>query len=81
MALRNEWSKWSVWWTARDEEFRRNAVGGELLEKMPELKTKNEIRWEEEGVGKNFRILCELLKRNAIPAKIMNLNGYKMLQL
>ena len=61
--------------------FRRDGVGGELLKKMPELKTKNEIYWREEGVGKNFRILCELLKRNAIPAKKVNFYCYKMLQL
>ena len=42
-----------------------------LLEKMPELKTKEEIEWKETGAGENLRLLSELLKRNAIPTKTL----------
>ncbi len=40
---------------------------------MPELKTKEEIEWCEEGAGENLRMLCELLKGNAIPTKTLDL--------
>ena len=42
-----------------------------LLDKMPELKTKEEIHWKETGAGENLRLLSELLKRNAIPTKTL----------
>ena len=43
-----------------------------LLDKMPELKTAKEIYWEETGAGKNLRLLCTLLKENAIPTETLN---------
>ena len=49
-------------------------IGGELLNKMPGLKTRNEVRWKEKGVTQNFIMLCALLKGNAIPTKKLNLN-------
>ncbi len=52
------------------EEEKKN--GSELLKKMPELKTKEEIIWKETGAGENLRLLCELLKRNAIPTKTLH---------
>ena len=42
---------------------------------MPELKTKEELYWNEKGTGENLRLLCELLKGNAIPTKTLNLTG------
>ena len=50
-----------------DEETMKKARG--LLDKMPELKTEEEIQWKETGAGETLRLLCELLKRNAIPTK------------
>ncbi len=49
--------------------------GRGLLDKMPELKTKEEIRWSEKGAGENLRSLCTLLKVNAIPTKKLDLTG------
>ena len=49
--------------------------GEELIKRIPELKTNNEIRWIEKGAGKNFRLMCELLKANAIPAKQLYLGS------
>ena len=49
--------------------------GEELFEKIPDLKTDCEVVWGEEGTGKNFMLLCELLKGNAIPSKSLNLSG------
>jgi len=49
--------------------------GEELIRKIPELKTNNEVRRREKGAGENFRLLCELLKRNALPTKVLNLRG------
>ena len=43
--------------------------GGELMRNVPELKTNNVVEWKEEGVGENFKLLCILLKGNAIPTK------------
>ena len=48
-------------------------IGKELLNKMPELKTKNEIQWKEEGAGENLRLLCVLLEGNAVPTKTLDL--------
>ena len=46
------------------------------MEKIPELKTHNEIWWYEEkkGTPDNLRTLCELLKVNAIPAKHLRMD-------
>ena len=52
-----------------DEETWKKAIG--LLDKMPELKIKEEIEWKETGAGENLRLLSELLKRNAIPTKTL----------
>ena len=49
--------------------------GEELIKRIPELKTDNEIIWIETGAGENFRLMCELLKANAIPTKALNLYG------
>ena len=49
-------------------------IGGGLLKKMPELKTKTEVMWREEGTGTIFMMLCALLKGNAIPTKNLILN-------
>ena len=46
--------------------------GEELIKMMPKLKM---IGWREKGAGKNFILLCELLKGNAIPMKTLNLFG------
>ena len=46
---------------------------GELSNKMPELKTEEEIYWRENGAGETFKLLCTLLKGNAIPTKALNL--------
>ena len=48
--------------------------GEELIKRIPELKTNNEIRWREKGAGENFRLMCELLKANAIPTKELDLS-------
>ncbi len=42
-----------------------------LLNKMPKLKTKEVITWKEVGAGENLRVLCTLLKENAIPTKTL----------
>ena len=47
--------------------------GEELIKRIPELKTNNEIRWIEKETGENFRLMCELLKANAIPTKALDL--------
>jgi len=47
----------------------------ELIKKFPELITNNEIRWREKGAGDNFRLMCELLKENAIPTQTLVLSG------
>ena len=56
-------------WIVVDEETWKKAIG--LLDKMPELKTKEEIEWKETRAGENLRLLSELLKRNAIPTKTL----------
>ena len=65
--------------TAKDEELRKREEalkeGETLLKNMPHLKTKEEVIWNETGAGEDLRLLCELLKRNAIPTKTMSLNG------
>ena len=72
-------SQWVDLPTAKDEELRRKGealrVGEKLLKKMPELRTKDEISWEEKGAEENIRMLCELLKGNAIPTKILDIYG------
>ena len=52
-----------------EEIWKKKAI--KLLDKMPELKTKEEIIWKETGAGENLRLLSELLKRNAIPTKTL----------
>ena len=42
---------------------------------MPEIKEKDEIRWNEVGTGMNFELLCTLLKGNVIPTKTLDLGG------
>ena len=37
------------------------------------MKTEEEVKWEEEGAGEDFRMFCELLKGNAIPTKKLSL--------
>ena len=49
--------------------------GEELVKMIPELKKNNLVEWKEEGGGKTFMLLCELLKGNAIPTKGLNLGG------
>ena len=44
------------------------------MKKMPMLRTDKDIMWEEEGTEENFRVFCELLKRNAIPTKTLDLS-------
>ena len=48
--------------------------GEELIKRTPELKTNCKIEWKERAAGKNFILLCELLKGNTIPTKLLNLN-------
>ena len=47
--------------------------GEELKKRIPELKTNNVIIWRDNGAGENFRLMCKLLKANAIPTKALNL--------
>ena len=62
----------NVFWIVDEESWKK---GGELVEKKPNLKTEREIGWIEEVTGDNFMLFCELLKGNAIPTEILNLNG------
>ncbi len=55
------------------EETMKKARG--LLDKMPELKTEEEIGWGEKGAGEILRLLCTLLRANAIPTKTLDLCG------
>ena len=48
--------------------------GEELMKKIPELKTDKKVEWRK-GAGDNFRLMCELLKINAIPTKKLELSG------
>ena len=50
-------------------------IGERLLNQMPEIREENEIKWNEKGTGENFRLLCILLKGNAIRTKTLNLFG------
>ena len=62
----------------KDKELRRREdlkEGGKLLKRRPKLKPEEELRWKEEGAGEKLRMLCELLKGNAIPTKSLNLVG------
>ena len=47
--------------------------GGELLNRIPELKDLTKLNWSEHGTGTNFIALCELLKGNAIPLRELDL--------
>ena len=40
---------------------------------MPQLKTNEEVKWEEKGAGKNFECLCFLLRGNVIPTKSLDI--------
>ena len=55
------------------EEATRNRE--ELLSRMPDLKRKDDIIWNEEGTGKNFISLCALLKGNEIRASKLDLSS------
>jgi len=55
-------------------------IGKELLNKMPELKTKDELEWTETGAGDNLRLLSILLKGNAIPTKSLSFYGNKQFE-
>ena len=57
-------------WIVDEETWKK---GEELIKMMPYLKTNSEIRWKEIGGGDNFMLLCELLKGNAVPTKMLNL--------
>jgi len=46
-----------------------------LVKKSPGLKTNSDIWWNEKGAGENLKLLCELLKGNAIQAKALFVNG------
>ena len=48
--------------------------GGELIEKMPGLKTDSLVNWRYRGAGDNFILLCELLKGNAIPTQALDMS-------
>ena len=50
-------------------------IGERLLNQMPEIREEDKILWNEKGAGENFRLLCTLLKGNAIPTKLLNLDG------
>ena len=52
-------------------------IGEKLLKMMPELKTEDEIRWDEEEAGENFRLLCKLFKGNVIPTKKLDVKWWK----
>ena len=47
--------------------------GGGLLDLKPQLGTERVINWIEKGSRTNFKLLCLLLKGNAIPADTLNL--------
>ena len=49
--------------------------GRELIKNMPELITTSRFEWRENGTGDNFKLLCSVLKGNAIPIKMLNLNS------
>ena len=54
------------------EEALRKA--DELLRNQPDLRTKTESGWNENGAGPKLSMLSELLKTNAIPLKLLDLN-------
>ena len=64
--------RWNTEWTVKEEALR---IGEELLNKMPEIKEKDKIRWNKKGAGQNFRLLCTLLKENAVPMKTLIIHG------
>jgi len=49
-------------------------IAENLLNKMPELNTEEAVVWTSGG-GKDFELLCELLKANAIPARRLETKG------
>ena len=48
--------------------------GEELLRRKPELKTKTDVFWSNEGSGPSFIMLFELLRGNAIPTTKLGLS-------
>jgi len=56
----------------REEETKKK--GEELLRQRPELR-RERIEWIEKGAGTIFEMLCELLKRNAIPTRSLFMDG------
>ena len=56
----------------KEEALRK---GEELLRRKPELKTKTDVYWREEGTGLTFVMLCELLAGNAIPTTKLSLGS------
>ena len=49
--------------------------GEELIKVTRNLKADNKIEWVDDGAGDEFRLLCELLKGNALPTKRLSLGG------
>ena len=60
-----------------EEALKKKALkrADELLKKQPELISKTEILWSDRGAGSNFAMLCELLKANSIPTRLLDLRG------
>ena len=56
-------------WLVKEEALR---IGERFLNQMPEIREENEIKWKK-GTGESFRLLCTLLKGNAIRTKTLNL--------
>ena len=65
-------------WIVKEEALR---LGEGLLNEMPELRTNDYISWNKEGVGENFRMLCILLKGNAIPTQSLDLQRKALIKL
>ena len=59
------------------EAARRKAIkkGGKLLERHPELKSDAKVQLGYAYYSSDLEKLCELLKGNAIPTKILDLSG------
>jgi len=64
--------------SAVEKEEEASDDGNELLKVMPRLKRMASFEWKEEGSGTNFKLLCELLKGNAIPLKQLNCKNNKI---
>jgi len=43
-----------------------------LFRIRPDIKRATDLEWLEDGATKNFEMLCELMKINAIPLKKIN---------